>query len=97
LLQRFLETSRLAECGYLRKPYMLELLAQHRAGQVDHNYRLWFLLNLEIWWRLYADGTPADRVAASMDHATSAPAVSVVLSAAPGAPAITAAAHPEEL
>jgi asparagine synthase (glutamine-hydrolysing) len=73
LLERVLETSRLAECGYLRKPYMLELLAQHRAGQSDHNYRLWFLLNLEIWWRLYIDGTSSDAVAAWMHDATAAP------------------------
>ncbi len=55
----FLETlfgnSRLAEEGYFQRDYMIELLNQHRRGQVDHNYRLWILLNLELWWRLYID------------------------------------------
>jgi len=39
---------------------MLELLRQHRSGRVDHNYRLWILLNLELWWRIYIDGTSLD-------------------------------------
>jgi asparagine synthase (glutamine-hydrolysing) len=58
----FLETlflkSRLAEEGYFQRDYMMELLSQHRSGQMDHNYRLWILLNLELWWRIYIDGVP---------------------------------------
>jgi asparagine synthase (glutamine-hydrolysing) len=74
LLERFFETSRLADAGYFRKAYMLELLAQHRAGQADHNYRLWFLLNLEMWWRLYIDGSRLDALVESTREAVPAPA-----------------------
>jgi asparagine synthase (glutamine-hydrolysing) len=56
LLESLFLRSRLAEEGYFQRDYMLELLAQHRKGQMDHNYRLWILLNLELWWRLYIDG-----------------------------------------
>jgi asparagine synthase (glutamine-hydrolysing) len=63
-LGQFLETlfmkSRLAEEGYFQRDYMIELLNQHRRGQMDHNYRLWILLNLELWWRIYVDGFSAD-------------------------------------
>jgi len=69
LLERVFATSRLVDAGYFRRPYMLELLAEHRAGRADHNYRLWFLLNLELWWRLYLDGTPLDALAAAVREA----------------------------
>jgi len=58
LLETLFVSSRLAEEGYFRREYMMELLNQHRAGKVDHNYRLWILLNLELWWRIYIDGMP---------------------------------------
>jgi asparagine synthase (glutamine-hydrolysing) len=60
LLEKLFLKSRLAEEGYFHRDYMLELLRQHRSGRVDHNYRLWILLNLELWWRIYIDGTSLD-------------------------------------
>jgi asparagine synthase (glutamine-hydrolysing) len=60
LLEKLFLKSRLAEEGYFHRDYMLELLRQHRFGRVDHNYRLWILLNLELWWRIYIDGTSLD-------------------------------------
>jgi asparagine synthase (glutamine-hydrolysing) len=63
-LGNFLEAlfmkSRLAEEGYFQRDYMMELLNQHRSGQIDHNYRLWILLNLELWWRIYIDGASVE-------------------------------------
>jgi asparagine synthase (glutamine-hydrolysing) len=56
LLESLFLKSRLAEEGYFQQDYMLQLLHQHRSGQMDHNYRLWILLNLELWWRIYIDG-----------------------------------------
>jgi asparagine synthase (glutamine-hydrolysing) len=56
LLEALFVNSRLAEEGYFHREYMIELLSQHRTGKVDHNYRLWILLNLELWWRIYIDG-----------------------------------------
>jgi asparagine synthase (glutamine-hydrolysing) len=84
LLERFLETSRLADAGYFRKPYMLELLAEHRAGHADHNYRLWFLLNLEVWWRLYIDGSTRDALADSIGAATPYPGLAATPAAGRG-------------
>jgi len=56
LLARLFEDSRLVGAGYFCPSYMRELLEHHRAGKADHNYRLWILLNLELWWRIYIDG-----------------------------------------
>jgi asparagine synthase (glutamine-hydrolysing) len=55
LLQNFFADSRLVAEGYFQKAYMMQLLEQHRSGKVDHNYRLWILLNLELWWRMYIE------------------------------------------
>jgi hypothetical protein len=30
-------------------------LDEHASGRGDHNYRLWLLLNLELWFRLFMD------------------------------------------
>jgi hypothetical protein len=34
---------------------MLSLLDEHVSGQTDHNYRLWLLLNLEMWYRMFVE------------------------------------------
>ncbi len=34
----------------------------HVSGEVDHNYRLWLLLNLEVWQRLFIDGFERDEL-----------------------------------
>lgn len=40
----------------LFEPSTLRRLAEeHRSGQVEHRCRLWLLLNLEIWQRVFVD------------------------------------------
>ncbi len=38
------------------------LADEHRAGRADHGDRLWLLINLEIWHRVFVDGEQADAV-----------------------------------
>jgi asparagine synthase (glutamine-hydrolysing) len=41
----------------LFEPAALRLMAQeHRAGTADHGDRLWLLINLEIWHRVFLEG-----------------------------------------
>jgi asparagine synthase (glutamine-hydrolysing) len=41
----------------LFNPMGLRTIAQeHHAGAVDHGSRLWLLVNLEIWQRIFLDG-----------------------------------------
>jgi asparagine synthase (glutamine-hydrolysing) len=68
LLEKVFLHSRLAEEGYFQRDYMLELLKQHRDGKMDHNYRLWILLNLELWWRIYLDGMSLESLDQFMDQ-----------------------------
>jgi hypothetical protein len=28
----------------------------------DHNYRLWILLNMELWWRIYIDAASIEEL-----------------------------------
>jgi asparagine synthase (glutamine-hydrolysing) len=41
--------------GYFRKEALQELLNEHIKGYRDHGYRLWGLLILELWHRVYID------------------------------------------
>ena len=53
--RRLFSQSRFVELGLFDQVYMSRILEEHLGGAVDHNYRLWILINLEIWYRLYFD------------------------------------------
>lgn len=38
------------------------LAAEHAAGAANHGDRLWLLINLEIWQRIFHDGESPERV-----------------------------------
>jgi asparagine synthase (glutamine-hydrolysing) len=54
-LERLFSQSRMVEQGIFDGNYVRKLLREHVDGKADHNYRLWLLLNLEIWHRLYIE------------------------------------------
>jgi asparagine synthase (glutamine-hydrolysing) len=39
-----------------------QLAAEHRSGARAHGDRLWLLVNLELWQRIFLDGEPPDEV-----------------------------------
>ena len=41
---------------------MQHLLSEHLTGKKDHNFRLWILINLEIWYRLNFEGESVDEI-----------------------------------
>ncbi len=41
--------------GYFRREFIEKLVHQHTAGKMNHGYRLWNLLNLELWHRIFID------------------------------------------
>jgi len=55
-LLRIFSQSRFVESGIFNQCYIDRILDEHISGKVDHNYRIWVLLNLEIWYRLYFEG-----------------------------------------
>jgi asparagine synthase (glutamine-hydrolysing) len=48
--------SALAEDGYLERDGLLSVLDDHRSRGIDHSHRLWILLNLEVWYRIFIRG-----------------------------------------
>jgi asparagine synthase (glutamine-hydrolysing) len=59
-LRSLFRQSRFVELGIFEQSYIDTLLDEHIGGKVDHNYRIWILLNLEIWYRLYFEGETVD-------------------------------------
>ncbi len=41
--------------GYFRKEALEHLFEEHTSGKRDHGYRMWALLILELWHRVYID------------------------------------------
>lgn len=41
----------LTDAGVISRRPVLDLIEGHAGGTVDHTYRLWALIGLELWWR----------------------------------------------
>ncbi len=57
LLTTLFRESRLVELGIFRQEEIDRLVSEHISGKADHNFRLWILLNLEIWYRMCFEGS----------------------------------------
>jgi asparagine synthase (glutamine-hydrolysing) len=57
--ERLLTEPRSLARGLFKRAGLLTLFAQHRAKAKDHTDRIWRLLNLEIWHRIFIDGDRA--------------------------------------
>jgi asparagine synthase (glutamine-hydrolysing) len=56
VLRHLLATSTLIEEGIFRREPIERLVAEHVANRADHHVRLWMILNVEIWYRMYVRG-----------------------------------------
>jgi asparagine synthase (glutamine-hydrolysing) len=63
VLKQLLGNSRLAELDIFRQQEIDRIVAEHIGGKIDHSYRLWILLNLEVLQRLYFEGASIDSTA----------------------------------
>ena len=59
-LENLFHQSRFVELGIFDRTYVHRLLEEHISGKADHNFRLWILINLEIWYRLYFENETID-------------------------------------
>lgn len=48
--------SRFVEMGLFKREAIDRLVEEHIGGKADHNFRLWILINLEIWHRICIEG-----------------------------------------
>ena len=56
VLRHLLATSVLIEEGIFRREPVARLIEEHVAARADHHARLWMILNVEIWYRMYVRG-----------------------------------------
>jgi asparagine synthase (glutamine-hydrolysing) len=61
-LGRFLLDSSFVQEGLFREESVVKLIEDHRHNYQDNHVRLWMLLNLEIWHRLYIEGQAVESV-----------------------------------
>ncbi|MCK4401027.1 asparagine synthase (glutamine-hydrolyzing) [bacterium] len=54
-LQDTLLSRRCLERGYFQAKYLKLIIDEHISGRYDHGYRLWALLNLELWQQMFID------------------------------------------
>ena len=59
-MRRLFGQSRFVELGWFEQSAMDKLLEEHLSGATDHNFRLWILLNLELWYRQYFENMSVD-------------------------------------
>jgi asparagine synthase (glutamine-hydrolysing) len=94
LLKRTIEESRLAEAGVFRTDEMMRLANEHWSGANDHNYRLWMLFNVEMFWRHFIDGVGIEELEQWIASSMPAESVSeVVVPAAKRAGKLDAKLH----
>lgn len=55
-VQRVIDDGEIFGNGLLRRERAQELFDEHRGRVRDHNFKIWNLINLEVWHRLYVSG-----------------------------------------
>ena len=60
LIEATVGTSHLARDGIFQQQEMERLVREHVAGNVDHNYRLWLLFALELFYRYWIERDSLD-------------------------------------
>jgi asparagine synthase (glutamine-hydrolysing) len=55
LLGRMLPEGNLVNAGWFRRAEIQRLIGEHTSGAADHTHRLWSLLWLEIWHRIFVE------------------------------------------
>jgi asparagine synthase (glutamine-hydrolysing) len=65
LVEEFVLGQRARMRGHFSTAQLGALAGEHRTGQADHAERLWLLINLEIWQRIFIDGEDPARMFAN--------------------------------
>jgi asparagine synthase (glutamine-hydrolysing) len=62
VVQELVLGPRALQRGLFEPSFLRRLAEEHRAGTAEHGDRLWLLVNLEIWQRIFLDGDDIDGV-----------------------------------
>lgn len=77
-----LSTGSLVAAGLFRGDAIRSLFEEHASGRVDHNYRLWLLLNFELWYRLFVENHSHVEVRQDLENLLGSPSREADLSLA---------------
>lgn len=58
LCRDYLTDTRAGSRGLFNNVYVHRLLSEHASHFRDHGHKLWTLLNIEFWFRIFIDGSP---------------------------------------
>ena len=65
-LREFVETvmreSELVKVGIFDGAVLRQMFGEHLSGSVDHNFRIWMVLNIEVWFRMFILGHQKESV-----------------------------------
>lgn len=56
LVEDFVLGDRACARGHFNRSELMRLTQEHRSGTADHGERLWLLINLEMWQRIFIEG-----------------------------------------
>lgn len=59
-LTNLFKESRFVQLGIFNADAVQRILNEHLSGKVDHNFRLWILMNLELWYQINFENTSMD-------------------------------------
>ena len=66
IVQEFVLGPRALRRGFFEPAVLQRLAQEHRTGEADHGDRLWLLVNLEIWQRIFLDGEDVAAIAGTI-------------------------------
>ncbi|MGH8371269.1 MAG: asparagine synthase (glutamine-hydrolyzing) [Gammaproteobacteria bacterium] len=62
MMQELVVGKRTSARDLFNPEYLRCMVEEHRSGEADHSERLWMLMNLEIWQRIFVDGESPEAV-----------------------------------
>jgi len=69
LVDEFVLGERAAARGLFQRPFVERIAHEHVSGLANHDERLWALINVEVWHRIFVDGcAPSDVAMTTAAH-----------------------------
>jgi asparagine synthase (glutamine-hydrolysing) len=65
LVDEYVLSERALGRGLFEAAAVREMTERHLRGEENHSERLWALVNLEVWHRLFLDAEPAEEIGAA--------------------------------
>jgi asparagine synthase (glutamine-hydrolysing) len=62
IVDEFVTSRRATNRALFNPEFIRTMAAEHGTGRVPHGTRLWLLINLEIWQRIFLDGQDIEAI-----------------------------------